>query len=199
MKTLGITGGIGSGKSLVSSVFVRLGIPVYYADRSGKRLLEEDPSVRKKVIDLLGADSYSGRKPNNKYIADRVFQDEEKLKELNAIIHPAVQRDFKTWLGKQPDRNYVIEEAAILFESGAWKFMDRILTIVAPDELRIQRVMQRDGTDRKDVIRRMKHQWPQEELAKRSDYVIHNDGGALILPRILRIHEELLHHKAGEK
>ncbi len=191
MKILGITGGIGSGKSLVSSVFVRLGVPVYYADKAGKQILAGNPEVKEKVVEILGLESYSGEKPNNKYIANRVFNDGSKLEELNRIIHPAVRQDFLEWLKQQFQNKYVIEEAAILFESGAWKFMDKILAVIAPDELRIKRVMKRDGVSRQDVLRRMEQQWPQDELAKRCDFLIHNDGSQLILPQILQIHDKM--------
>jgi dephospho-CoA kinase len=193
MTKIGLTGGIGSGKSIVARVFRVLGVPVYNSDERAKALYVESGEVQRAVIDLLGDNAYhSDGKLNRDYVGQRVFSDREMLEKLNKIIHPAVGRDFQAWVDQQ-ESPYIIKEAAILFESGANRGVDKVLAVMAPDDIRIQRVMQRDGVSESEVRRRMANQMNQDELVKRSDFVIVNDNRRLIVPQILKIHENIIH------
>jgi dephospho-CoA kinase len=190
MKIVGITGGIGSGKSTVCRVFACLGIPVFDADDEGKKLYGNE-EVRKKVIALLGAEAYAGDQLNRAAVAKRVFSDKKLLEGLNAIIHPAVQRVFAGWCEKNSASPYVLKEAAILFESGTDKDTDAVITVAAPKEVKIARVMARDKISAEDVEKRMRNQWSDEEKIKRSDFVIYNDEQQLLIPQVLKIHEAI--------
>jgi dephospho-CoA kinase len=193
MKVIGLTGGIGSGKSTVARVFESLGIPVFYADQCGREVLDADPEVRRKVIDLLGADSYRQSGANRKYIADRVFEDDGLLQSLNAIVHPAVGRAFVTWKNALlTTTDYCIREAAILFESGSHKDCDQVICVVTDDELRISRVIDRDRVSRAEVEARMAKQMPQAEKSERSDFVIDNSGNHSVIHQVMAIHANLM-------
>ncbi len=194
MKKVGITGGIGSGKSTVCSVFELLGVPVYYADDAGKQLLDED-KVKAQVVQLFGNSILSGNLIDRKILAELVFNNKEKLAQLNAVIHPAVGADFEGWLKKQEGCAYIIKEAAILFESGAYKQVEDVITVAAPAELKIKRAVQRTGITAEQVQERMNNQLSDEEKIKRSRFVIINDEEQLIIPQILKIHAELLSEK----
>lgn len=197
MVKVGITGGIGSGKSVVCKIFECLGVPVYHADMAGRRLLDTDEDVKTQVTGLLGSAALTNGKPDRQKIAAVVFADKEKLAQLNAIIHPAVRRDFEKWLNAQTS-SITIEEAAILFESGAYKNLDVLITVAAPQDIRIQRVMQRDHVTKEDVMRRMANQWSEEEKAAKSHYVIKNDGSAMLLPQVIDIYKALTLKKAAK-
>ena len=191
MIKIGITGGIGSGKSTVCMVFELLGVPVYYADDEGKNLLDT-AVVKQKVLDIFGnsiltEDNIIDRKK----LSELVFNNKEKLEKLNSIIHPAVKLHFEEWIKKQEGNRYVIKEAAILFESGAYKQVDKVITVVAPSELKIKRAMQRSGITREQVEERINNQMNDEEKVKRSQYSIVNDEEHLIIPQVLKIHLEL--------
>ncbi len=190
MLKVGITGGIGSGKSYISRCFEYLGIPVYYADTEAKRLTNEDAEIRRKVSDLLGKQSYTTSGLNREYVASKVFNDKNLLTQLNQIIHPAVEKDFVLWAEKQ-SAPYVLKEAAILFESGSYKNTDRVIVVDAPLELRIQRVLERDNTSREEILKRIQNQWPADKKKDLADFVIYNDNKTLILPQILRIDKTL--------
>ena len=193
MIKLGLTGGIGSGKSTVARVFRVLGVPIYNSDERAKALYVESSDVKQAVIDLLGDAAYlDNGYLDRDYVGQRVFQDQKLLHQLNEIIHPAVGRDFNTWVERQKFP-YIIKEAAILFESGAHRGVDKVLAVTAPDEMRIERVMQRDGVTADEVTRRMAHQMNQNELVERSNFVIVNDNQRLIVPQILKIHENIIH------
>lgn len=193
MIKVGLTGGIGSGKSIVARVFQIMGIPVYNSDERAKALYVESKEVKAAVIDLLGEQSYlESGELNRKYIGEQVFSNQSLLEQLNKIIHPAVGRDFEHWTSRQ-NAPYVIKEAAILFESGAHVGVDQIVAVSAPDEVRIRRVIERDDVTREEVLRRMSNQMNQEELIKKSDFVIANDDRRLIIPQILEIHENIIH------
>ena len=191
MIKIGITGGIGSGKSTVCKVFELLGVPVYYADDEGKKLLDTI-QVKEKVLEIFGnsiliEDNIIDRKK----LSELVFNNKEKLEKLNSIIHPAVGLHFEEWIKKQEGNRYVIKEAAILFESGAYKQVDKVITVVAPSELKIKRAMQRSGITREQVEERINNQMNDEEKVKRSQYSIVNDEEHLIIPQVLKIHQEL--------
>lgn len=191
MKTIGLTGGIGSGKSTVALVFKQLNVPVFNADQEAK-LAYDDPSVKKAVIDLLGLDAYrSDGMINRSYIARQVFSDKNLLAELNAIIHPFVAEKFLAWEKLNHQHVYGIKEAAIFFESGLNEKIKEVIVVSAPENLRIQRVMKRDALQESAIRDRMKNQWPEEELLKRATHIIVNDNQHLIVPEILKIHSLL--------
>ncbi|EDM43263.1 putative dephospho-CoA kinase [unidentified eubacterium SCB49] len=173
MKVVGLTGGIGSGKSTVATMFSEIGIPVFISDDEGKRLLNTSKVVRRKVISLLGNASYKEGVPDRKFIASRVFNDKELLAGLNGIIHPKVAQNFKRWSEKQ-NAPYCIKESAILFETGGDAFCDATITVEVPLETRIQRVLQRDNTSLKDVEARLRNQADDAYRRKKADYVITN-------------------------
>ena len=190
MKSIGITGGIGSGKSTVCRVFELLGVPVYYADDAAKELLD-DGKIIEELSGLFGNAILSGKEIDKKALAELVFNDKEKLAKLNAVIHPAVGKHFEEWQKQQGGSPYIIKEAAILFESNAYKQVDEVITVTAPVELRIKRAVQRLGITEEQVKERMNNQLSDEEKVKRSHYVIVNDEENLIIPQILKIHAEL--------
>lgn len=187
MKKIGLTGGIGSGKSTVAAVFRNLGVPVFVSDDEARNLQDEDPAVKKAIAALLGADVYANGKLDRAKVAAQVFSDKKKLDALNAIVHPAVGKAFAAFCEAHRDAAFVLKEAAIIFEIGLEKELDGVITVAAPDELRIERVMQRDHISREAVEQRMKNQLPQEEKIKRSDFVIVNDGKELVLPQVMEV------------
>lgn len=192
MSRWGLTGGIGSGKSLVCQILEKLGVPVYYADKEARRLMNTDEELRHRIIDRFGREAYEGNGLNREFLATQVFGDEESLTSLNELVHPAVRKDFSDWAETHREAPYVVEEAAILFESGADRFLDGSILVYAPEELRIQRVMLRDDVDEESVRRRMMHQMDEEEKKQRADHVIYNDGKELLLPQVLTIHNRIL-------
>lgn len=192
MLKVGITGGIGSGKSTVCKVFETLGIPVYYADAAAKRLMQEDAALKAAICEKFGDDAYdaSGRL-NRPFLAKIVFSDEQKLGQLNALVHPATIRDAEEWMQRQKTP-YAIKEAALMFESEAFHHVDKIIGVSAPASLRILRAMHRDRISREEVLRRMDKQLNEEIKMRLCDYVIRNDERQLIIPQVLQLHEELL-------
>ena len=189
---VGITGGIGSGKSIVCSVFNALGIPVYDADTEAKKLYEI-PEVIEEVKKTFGGKFFTASGDlDKKKFAGLVFSDEVSLKKINAIIHPFVKKNFKIWKKANGGNPYMLKEAAILFESGTNKGCDKVITVTAPEALRIQRILARDNRTREQVEKIIQHQWNDAEKIKRSDFVIENDELHLVLPQVLKIHEELL-------
>lgn len=171
-KIVGLTGGIGSGKSTIAGFFAQMGVPVYIADDEAKKILYL-PDTVSALKEAFGEGIFTDGVPDRVKIAALVFNNNQKLETLNGIIHPAVARHFTAWAAAQATP-FVIKEAAILFESGSHKDCDAIITVTAPHEVKIQRVMQRDGVSREQVLQRMAHQWPDEEKIKRSDFVINN-------------------------
>lgn len=192
MFQVGVTGGIGSGKTLVCQVFEKLGIPVYHADEEARRLMEEDQALMDRMVELFGEEAYLGRALNRRYLAEVVFGNRERLNGLNALVHPAVKKDYQQWLAEQKGVPYVVEEAAILFESGASRWMDLVVMVYAPEELRISRVMARDGVEEETVRKRMIHQMGEEEKRERADLVIVNDEKERLLPQVLEVHRQIL-------
>ena len=192
MFRVGLTGGIGSGKTLICSILEKLGIPVYYADAEAKRLMNHHPDLKRKILDLLGEKAYKGESLDRKYLAERLFGNEALLASMNSVVHPAVREDFKRWSDQQKEVPYVVEEAAILFESGAHKEFDQTVLVCAPEEIRIRRVMERDKCDRESVLRRISHQESEEELTKLADHILINDGQQMILPQVIELHNKLI-------
>ncbi|MCG3164537.1 MAG: Dephospho-CoA kinase [Bacteroidia bacterium] len=193
MKKIGITGGIGSGKTTVARVFEQLGIPVYHADYWAKEIMNTEPLVIERLKELFGKDIYdSAGKANRKRIAELVFADKNKLNELNSIIHPAVWLHGENWLKSRSTAGpYILKEAAILFESGGNKDMDKVIMVSAPIEIRLERVMKRDNATREEVTARMANQWPDEQKIALSDFVIVNDDRQLVIPQVLEVHRVL--------
>ncbi|MDR1097914.1 MAG: dephospho-CoA kinase [Tannerella sp.] len=185
MIKIGITGGIGSGKSVVSSLLGMNRIPVYVADAESKRLSDTSPAIRKKLTDLFGSDIYVNDLLDRKRLASFVFSSEHVLKKVNGIIHPAVKKDFQAWV-KQQKGNACAVESAILFESGFDKTVDVILLVYAPVELRLTRAMKRDGAVEADIMKRMNRQMPEELKRKEADYVIINDDVQALIPQVDR-------------
>lgn len=192
MFQLGLTGGIGSGKTLVCSVLEKFGVPVYYADSEARRLMNSNEELRRNIGDLFGGEVYNGHSLNRKVLAEKVFGDEVMVEKLNRLVHPAVRKDYTEWVESKQNAPYVVEEAAILFESGASVFMDMTVLIYAPEMLRIRRVMQRDAVDEEHVRRRMKHQMDEEEKKKRADHIIYNDEKEMLLPQVVALHNSIL-------
>ena len=196
MMVVGLTGGIGSGKSTVAKMFKKLGVPVYNSDKKAKKLMKSSKKIRKSIKGLLGDEAYDGKKLNKAYIAGRIFQDKTLLDQMNAIVHPAVRRNFIAWANKQ-QAPYVIQEAAIIFENNLHQFYDKIILVTAPEKLRIKRVMDRDGIPKSEIFVRIANQWKDTRKIQLSDYVIHNlelDNTAL---RVNEVHRLLLDDSKG--
>jgi dephospho-CoA kinase len=171
MKIIGLTGGIGSGKTTVAKMFKELGVPVYNSDLRAKKLMNNSKEIKTAVINLLGKDSYELDSLNKKYIADKVFNNKELLQKLNAIVHPAVKNDFMAWV-KRKKTPYVIQEAAILFENNSYTNFDKIILVKAPKEVRLERIMARDNGSKEEILARMENQWDDSKKIPLSDYVI---------------------------
>lgn len=172
-RIIGLTGGIGSGKSSIASYIRSLGIPVYIADDASREMMNK-PEIQKQVRQIFGESVFDGRHLDRQQLARQVFNDPKKLKQLNSIIHPAVRDDFEQWRQKHTDAPIIVKEAAILFESGSYKDCDSVITVTAPKEVRIERVMHRDKISRERVLERMQNQWTDEQRFAKSDYVVEN-------------------------
>ena len=191
MHIVGLTGGIGAGKTFVADMFARFGVPIYNADARAKYLMNNHGTLINIIKETFGSDMYKQGTLDRKALADIVFNDVEKLKILNELVHPPMERDHEAW-HKEQDAVYTIKEAAILFESGANRGCDKIITVTAPLELRLNRVMKRDELSREEVLARMSNQWDDELKVAKSDYVITNDEKHMVMPQVLKIHKELL-------
>ena len=195
---LGITGGIGSGKTTVCRLFEVLGIPVYYADDAAKRLMVEDTELRGRLVEIFGAATYlPDGSLHRTYLAGIVFDNAEKLAALNALVHPAVARDGARWQTAQTDVPYTLKEAALLFESGSHRTLDGVITVYAPEDVRLQRVRARDGSSDEQVRARMRKQLPESEKLERADYILYNDGKQALIPQVLALHRLLCERAAA--
>jgi dephospho-CoA kinase len=191
MLKVGLTGNIGSGKSLVAEMFSIYGVQVYHADDESKKFLR-DPSVKEQVFNLFGESIRDGYGEIDKAaLAEIVFSEEKALLSLNAILHPLVIEDFLRWCDAYQEHPYVIQEAAIIFESGSAGLFDKIIHVSCPKETAIERVVKRDGVDANAVMQRMRYQMDDAEKAKRADFVIRNGGTDMIIPQVISIHEKL--------
>ena len=195
MLKVGITGGIGSGKSVVCQVFTTLGIPVFNADDAARNLVENDPVLVGGIRSLFGADIYVSGKLDRPRVSSIVFANPRKLQQLNTLVHPATIAYAAKWIAEQ-DTPYIIKEAAIFFESGSYTEMDVMVEVYAPQELRMLRAMKRSMLTREKVLEIMSRQMNEEEKMKRCDYVITNDDETAVLPQVLKVHRMLL-QKAG--
>ena len=188
---VGITGGIGSGKSTICRIFNLLGTPVFEADRAAKALMNSNSEIRNGLINLYGSDIYtSDGNVDRKKLAGIIFNDDIQLQKINALVHPQVRAEFLNWAEHQ-DSPYVVHEAAILFESGFYKMMDATILVSAPEEERINRVSKRDGSEREQIRSRIQKQWPDEEKRKLATIEIVNDNKNLIIPEIIKIDKQL--------
>ena len=192
MLAVGITGGIGSGKTLVCDVFRTLNVPVYHADPQARRIMEEDPDIHDRLIERFGGEVYSGGALNRTYLAARIFENEKERDFVNSLVHPAVHKDFLNWKKDHGDAAYVIEEAALLFESGAYKELDATIVVTAPVKIRLDRIMKRDKMMHNEIAARMSTQIKPEEAVKMADYVIINDDKTFVLPQVLEIHQKIM-------
>lgn len=191
-KIIGLTGGIGSGKTTVAKMFQDLGVPVYIADEEAKKLNDTSKTIIKGLKKLLGGTIYSADgKLNRKKMASMIFNDAELLAKVNNLIHPEVAKHFEKWTALQTVP-YVLKEAAILFESGSHKNCDKVILVTAPEEIRIKRVMNRDKVSREEVLSRMKNQWSEEEKRKLSDFIIENTDIAHTYSQVETLHMNLL-------
>ncbi|MFC7358562.1 dephospho-CoA kinase [Jejudonia soesokkakensis] len=190
MKIVGLTGGIGSGKTTVAAMFSELGVPVYIADIEARALTNRSKVIKRKIIELLGNKSFKDQELDRDYVAGIVFKDSEKLEALNSIIHPRVARHFKKWVAKQ-DGEYCIKEAAILFENGGYKQCDATILVTAPEEIRITRVLQRDTTTKQAIQERMNAQWTDAKKIKLATYCIENINLEATQKEVKKIHKKL--------
>ena len=191
MLKIGLTGGIGSGKSTVAAIFEILGIPVYYADIASKRLMNENENLKSSIIKYFGDDAYSYGILNRKFLADQVFIDNEKIALLNSLVHPVTIRDAADWIEKQTT-SYIIKEAALIFESGSDKYLDYVIGVESPRVLRIQRAMDRDSISQQQVEDRMSKQMDETEKMRLCDFVIMNGEQQMVIPQVLALHEKFL-------
>ncbi|MBK8610912.1 MAG: dephospho-CoA kinase [Chitinophagaceae bacterium] len=191
MIKVGLTGGIGSGKTTVAKAFEVLGIPVYYADEAAKRLMNDHDTLKQKIKTTFGDNAYREGKLDRKYLSAVVFNNPEKLALLNSLVHPATLQDAERWM-KLQSAPYAIKEAALIFESGAQEHLDYVIGVTAPAPLRILRTMQRDGITREEVIARMDKQMDDNIKMKLCDFVIKNDEQEMLLPQVHALHEKLL-------
>ena len=191
MLKVGLTGGIGSGKSTVAKIFEVLGVPVYSADDAAKHIMNTDAELREKIIATFGAGSYVNNELNRPYIASIVFENTEKLALLNSLTHPATIRDAERWMQQQTSP-YVIKEAALIFESGSAENLDYVIGVFSPLPLRIKRIMERDNVTRDEVMKRMSRQIDEDIKMRLCDKVIVNDEQQLVITQVLALHQQLL-------
>jgi len=197
MLKVGITGGIGSGKSTVCRLFEKFGVPVYYADDRAKWLMNHQEDLKDKLKESFGAAVYNAEGLLDRaYLAEIVFKDSAKLAILNSIVHPAVFEDGEEWQREQEASGaiYTLKEAALLFETGSYLHLDRIIVVTAPEDIRIKRVMERDNTMEEAVRARISKQMPQEEKEKRADYIITNIAWETLNIQISEVHEKLVYY-----
>ncbi len=190
MKVVGLTGGIGSGKSTIATFFKQLGVSVYDTDTEAKFIMLRDPNVKQRIIDLLGTEAYKDGLLNRSFIADHVFNDAKVLQQLNAIVHPAVANHFEQWKDEQKS-SYVVKETAILFENEGNLHCEYTILVCAPIEMRIARVLERDQTTREKVYDRIKNQWSDEKKIPLADFVIDNISLSITEKQVLDIHNEI--------
>ncbi len=189
MLKIGLTGGIGSGKSVVARIFETLGVPVYFADDAAKMLMNSDASLKSAIIKHFGEKAYQQNQLDRKWLASIVFNDPAKLELLNSLTHPATIQDAASWMKRQKSP-YLIKEAALLFETGSADQLDKVIGVAAPQSLRIKRVMTRDHITEQEVMKRIGRQMDEEEKMKRCDYIIYNNEELPVIPQVLALDEK---------
>lgn len=196
---IGITGGIGVGKSTVCEIFKRINVPVYDADSRAKLLMEEDAKLIKQIKDEFGWDAYHKNKTlNREYLAKIVFNNTEKLQKLNSLVHPKVNEDYDSWTIENRDKAYSVKEAALLFEARSYKKLHKIIVVTSPIDIRIDRIMKRDHVRKEDILKRINNQMTDKERLAKADYVIMNDGKKSLIEQTLSIHNEILELREQE-
>jgi len=193
MIVVGLTGGIGSGKSTVSGLLTVMGIPVYIADTESKRLTESSPVIREKLTERFGTDLYTGEKLNKTLLAALIFENKSDRDYVNSVIHPVVRTDFEQWKAQRSRFPVLVIETAILFETGLVHSVDVSITVAAPEDLRIRRIELREGWSRASIISRIRSQLPEEEKIRHSDYVIYNDDRQALIPQVEKAAEKIFH------
>ena len=190
---IGLTGGIGSGKTTVSKVFKSLGVPIYYADDRAKWLMANDEQLKGEIQEAFDAESYDDEgNLNRAYLAERVFPDQKQLSQLNALVHPAVGRDFAAWVKEHRAQPYLLKEAALIFEAGSYKSLDKVIVVTSPKEERIKRVLLRDmQRSREQVLAIIDKQLSENERKRRADYLIDNSGKVLVIPQVMGLDQKL--------
>ena len=193
MLKIGLTGGIGSGKTIVARIFETLGSPVYYADDAARRLMNTDPDLKKSIIKEFGKESYREGELDRKWVASIVFNDPDKLQLLNSLTHPVTIKDAEAWMSSHEQSTpYCIKEAALLFESGAADHLDLVIGVSAPQSIRIKRVMERDGLSSDEIMKRIGRQMDEELKMKRCDIVITNNEKELLIPQVISLHKKFI-------
>jgi len=188
---IGLTGGIGSGKTTVAKLLLCLGYPVYFADREAKVLMSSDPQIITAVTNLFGSKAYLNGTLNRELIAQKVFDDKVLLTQLNEIVHPVVANHFNAWCEAHANHRCVFQEAAILFENGGYKRFDQMILVTAPKEVRLRRVVKRDKLSDDAVLARMNNQWDDDRKGKLSDYIVQCDGNHLLIPQVLDVLKQI--------
>jgi dephospho-CoA kinase len=190
MLKVGITGGIGSGKSTVCNLFRNLGVPIFSSDEIGRSILNNNEEVKQKVIILFGRDMYQNDGTIDRFrMGKLVFSDPQALEQISKIVHPLVQEQFELFCIKNESHSYILKEAAILFESGYFHDLNKIINVSAPKEERIKRVIERDKGIKEDVLKRMRFQYSDEERNKLADFILLNEDKEEILPQVMELHE----------
>jgi len=191
MLNVGLTGGIGSGKTIASKIFEILGIPVYQADAAAKSLMESNPILKNQLIEHFSENAFVDGKLNRKYIADIIFNDKEKLHLINSLVHPYTIQDGIEWMKKQTTP-YAIKEAALIFESGTQSNFDYIIGVSSPESMRLNRTIKRDNTNRELILEKMENQLDEQFKMKLCDFVLQNDEKTLLTPQVIAVHEKLI-------
>jgi dephospho-CoA kinase len=192
MLKVGLTGGIGSGKTTVARIFSGLGVPVFFADLEARNLMESSEEIIHSIKSYFGEEVYNGSELNRKFLANVVFNDPVKLKKLNQLIHPAVHKSFESWTREHREVTYLVEEAALLCETEAYKYFDYLVLVTAPCNKRIERVMLRDSVTEEEVRSRMKSQMPDEEKIPLAHFLIFNDDENMLVNQVLAFHEKMI-------
>lgn len=193
MIKVGITGGIGSGKTTVCRVFELLGVPVFYADNVAKTIMQTDSQLKNEILNAFGQESYLvDGQLNRPYISSIVFKDQSQLNKLNALVHPAVFRAFDRWIAEQKEVPYILKEAALLYESESYKMCDLSILVISPESTRISRIKARDHISEEEIMLRMKRQFSDEQKMKLANHILINDENRLLIPQILDLHQQFL-------
>jgi len=192
MKKIGLTGGIGSGKSTAAKVFEFLQVPVYYADEAAKELMNTDSNLKEQVMAYFGPETYLDGSLQRKVLANKVFGKESEIQKLNAIVHPIVFADFDKWCSERKHLPYIVKEAALIFETILHQKLDKVIHVSAPEELRIARVMLRDACSKEEVLNRIARQMNEEEKLQRADFVLYNDEIHPLLPQVVSLHQQIM-------
>jgi dephospho-CoA kinase len=196
---IGITGGMGAGKSTMCKIFGQLGVSIYDADSRAKFIMSNNQELKKAITENFGWDSYTRKDElNREYLAKVVFNNEEKLELLNNLVHPAVKNDYEQWAQEHRDEPYSLKEAALLFESMSYKTLHKVIVIASPIETRIERIMKRDHVKREDILKRIQNQSTDRERMNKADWVIYNDGVRSLIEQTLEVHREILAIRESE-